>query len=72
MRDQGEQYPVCELETSVLWVHPSLAHLGSPMSVIPRSVTFPMLVEGAELEEASSFLGVEAAGKSGIWGAETW
>ena len=31
-----------------------------------------MLVEGAELEEASSFLGVEAAGKSGIWGAETW
>ena len=31
-----------------------------------------MLAEGAEVEEASSFLGVMAAGKTGIGGAETW
>ena len=72
MRDQGEQYPVCEVETSVWWADPSLAHPGSPMSVVQRSAAFPMLAEGAEVEEASSFFWVMAVGESGIQGAVTW
>ena len=66
------QYTICEVEASLWWADLSLAHPGSPMSVVPRSVVFPVLAEGAEVEEASSFLGVMAAGKTGIGGAETW
>ena len=72
MRDQGEQYPVCEVVTSVLWADPFLAHPGSPMSVVRRSAVLPGLAESAEIEEASSFFWVMAVGESGIQGAVTW
>lgn len=63
---------MCEAETSAWWADPFLAHQGSPKSVVPMSVAFPVLAEGAEAEEVSFFLGVVAAGESGIRGAETW
>ena len=56
----------------VWWVGPFAVHLGSLMSVVPRSAALPILVDGVEVWEASSFSGVMAAEESGIWGAETW
>ena len=60
------QYTICEVEASLWWADLSLAHPGSPMSVVPRSVVFPVLAEGAEVEEASSFLGVVAVEESDV------
>ena len=71
-KNQGEQYPVSEVVTSVQWVAPLLAHPGSPMSAVPGSAAFPLLVEGVGEEEASSSLEIVVAGESGIRGAETW
>ena len=51
---------------------PFAVHLGSPMSVIPRSAALPILVDGVEVWEASSFSGVTAVEESSIGGAETW
>ena len=70
-KDRGEQYPVCEVETSVWWADPFRAHPGSLMSVVLMSVVFPMLAGEAKAEEAPSSFGVGAAVESGIRGAET-
>ena len=71
-KDRGEQYPVCEVETSVWWADPFPAHPGSLMSVALMSVVFPELAGGAKAVEAPSSFGVTAAMESGIQGAETW
>ena len=63
---------MCEAETSAWWADPFLAHLGFLTSVVSMSAAFPLLAEGAEAEEVSSFFGISAAGEFGIRGAETW
>ena len=57
--------------TSAWWAGPLPAHLGSPMSVIPRSVAFLILAEGVEVEEAPSFIVVAAVEEPGVWEAVT-
>lgn len=71
-KNQGAQYPVSEVVTSVQWVAPLLAYPGSPMSAVLGSAAFPVLEEGAEEEGVSSFLEIAVAGDSDIRGAETW
>ena len=71
-KNQGAQYPVSEVVTSVQWVAPLLAYPGSPMSAVLGSAAFPVLAGGAEEEGVSSFLEIAVAGDSDIRGAETW
>ena len=51
---------------------PLLAHPGSLVSVVSRTVGRPILAEEVDVEEAPSFFVVMAVEEPGVWEAVTW